>query len=613
MSKYEHLSKEIIKNVGGKDNVTALVHCVTRLRFTIKNMDLVNDNKIKNMEGVVTAINSGGQYQVVIGTHVTEVYEEVINKLGLKESESTEGAEKKGILKGILDIVSNVFTPILSILCASGLIKGLNVLAQFLGLYAKDSSYYVLFNSIGDTLFYFFPVFLGYTSAKKFKMKPMLGMAIGAVLCYPALNGSEMTFFGHVMKVTYTSTVLPIIFICALAAPLEKFFTKKLPTSIKSFMAPMLTLLIVVPIGYTLIGPVVNETAVFISNGLNSLYAFNALLAGFIIATIWMILVMFGVHGPFMMILIMNIVNGTPDSIYAVISAHSFAVMGAIFAIWIKTKDMKLKSNALGSWITAFFGVTEPGIYGILVPRIKYFVVACIGSGLGGLYLAKMDIKAYQMAGMGIFRIPAFLEPGNVQYSVINVLIAYSISFVATAVATFILFKDDNKVLNQDNKSLNEDSAKVSQGNGEVYSPLNGQVIDLADVKDDAFASKVMGDGVAVIPSNGKVYAPFDGTVEMIFPTGHAVVLKSVDGIEILVHVGFDTVKLEGKYFEKCVNQGDRVTKGQEIIKFDLEALLKENYVVETPVVITNSTEYNYKIVKNNKVSNDDVLIKCTK
>lgn len=445
MKKYEELSKLIIENVGGKSNITGFVHCVTRLRFTLSDETLAKDEILKNTKGILSVIKSGGQYQIVIGNHVTDVYQEISNQLGSDQIELTEIGEantKKGAGKIILDIVSNIFIPILPILCASGIIKGVNVLASFLGLYKKDSSFFLLFNAIGDTLFYFFPVFLGYTSAKKFGLKPLVGMGIGAMLCYPKINGVDMNFLGYAMKVSYTSTVLPVIVLCALAAPLEKFLDKRLPSVVKSFLSPIITFLIIITFGYIFIGPSVNFIAKGISSILQAFYNFNPVIAGFFVAAIWSVLVMFGVHAPFMMLLIMNIIGGTPEGLYAAISAQSFAITGTILGIWLKTKDKDLKSTSLGAWIPGVFGVTEPALYGILIPRIKYFVISCIASGIGGAYLSLMGIKAYQMAGMGVFRIPAFMEPGNVSYSMTHVIIGYAIALAAAGIPTYIMFKD---------------------------------------------------------------------------------------------------------------------------------------------------------------------------
>lgn len=604
MGKYDALANQIVKYVGGKDNVQGVIHCVTRLRFTLVDESKVDKTELDKLDGVISSLSSGGQFQVVIGNQVADVYQAVIQLLGLENSKAIAGANAdnaKGLWTIILDIVSNVFTPILPILCASGMIKGLNVLASYAHLYEQDSSWYVMFNGFGDALFFFFPIFIGYTSAKKFGLKPLLGMVMGAMLSYPTLNGSDLNFFGNAFKVSYTATVLPIIVLVAIAAPIEKYLDKKLPIAVRSFLSPLIVMLSVVPIGYLIIGPGVNTVASSIGTILTSIYDFNPVFAGFVIAALYSILVVFGVHGPLMMLLIMNIMSGTPDGIYAVVSAQSFAITGTLLGIWLKTKDKKLKSNALGSWITSIFGVTEPAIYGILLPRIKFFIVSCIGAGFGGAYLALMNIKAYQMAGLGIFRIPAFLEPGNVSYSLTHVLIGYLISIVISFAISFTLYKDENTVgdilLDAENDSL-------------VFSPIEGKVINLKDVDDAVFSKKMMGEGIAIVPSKGEVYAPFDGEVTLLFPTLHAIGFKSVAGCEVLVHVGLDTVNLEGKYFESYVKQGDSVRRGQLVLKFDKDAIQKAGYNIETPVVITNSDAYSsVDIKKEDNVSTDGIIM----
>lgn len=602
MEKYSKLAKLIVQNVGGKENIVELIHCVTRLRFTIRNLSKVNVEELNRLDGVISTLNSGGQFQVVIGNEVADVYAEVCKNIGLNQEEKSNNAQekiKKSVGAIVLDIVSNIFTPALPILCASGMIKGLNVLAAFSNIYTQDSSWYVLFNGIGDALFFFFPIFIGYTSALKFGLKPLVGMAMGAMLCYPTLNGSELNFFGNQFMVAYTSTVLPIIVLCALGAPLEKFLDKKLHLAVRSFLSPLLVILIVVPLGYLLIGPVVNSIAITISSVLTGLYNFTPVIAGFIIAALFSVLVVFGIHGPLMMLLIMNIMNGTPDGIYAVISAQSFAITGTLLGIWLKTRNKQLKSVSLGAWLTSIFGVTEPAIYGILLPRMKYFVISCIGAGFGGAYLAFMGVKAYQMAGMGIFRIPAFLEPNNVSNSFLQVTIAYGISILVSFIASYLLFQDEKEEVKNE---LQEDA--------QIFSPLEGKIIPLTEVNDEVFSKKAMGEGIAIIPSKGIVYAPFDGEVTLMFPTLHAIGFKSNSGCEVLVHVGLDTVELKGQYFQSFVKQGDIVKKGQKVLIFDIDAIKAKGYSVETPVIITNMHDYTaINSVRNETIVSGDLLL----
>lgn len=604
MGKYDALANQIVKYVGGKENVQAIIHCVTRLRFTLVDESKVKKTELDNLDGVISSLSSGGQYQVVIGNQVADVYQAVIQILELENigrTGETHMGMKKGVWATILDIVSNVLTPILPILCASGMIKGLNVLASYANLYEQKSSWYILFNGFGDALFFFFPIFIGYTSAKKFGLKPLLGMVMGAMLSYPALNGSDLNFFGSAFKVSYTATVLPIIVLCAIAAPIEKYLDNKLPIAVRSFLSPLIVMLSVVSIGYLLIGPAVNMIASSIGSILTSIYDFNPIFAGFIIAALYSVLVVFGIHGPLMMLLIMNIMSGTPDGIYAVVSAQSFAITGTLLGVWLKTKDKKLKSDSLGAWITSIFGVTEPAIYGILLPKIKFFIVSCIGAGFGGAYLALMNIKAYQMAGMGIFRIPAFLEPGNVSYSLTHVLIGYLISIVVSFAISFTLYKEEITVAN---------SFPGTEENSSVFSPINGEVINLKDVDDEVFSQKFMGEGIAILPSKGEVYAPFDGEITLLFPTLHAIGFKSTSGCEVLVHIGIDTVNLEGKFFESYVNQGDVVKRGQLVLKFDKDAIKDAGYSVATPIVITNSNTYSsIDTKKEDDVSTDDIIM----
>lgn len=455
MEQYTKLAESIIKYVGGSNNVQDLIHCVTRLRFTLIDKNKVEKEKLDNLDGVITSLSSGGQFQVVIGNQVADVYSSVIDQLDSSktnnvnhDSMSTETEQKQGkemsVGAKILDLVSNIFTPILPVLSAAGMIKGINVLLSYFNLYGTESSWYILFNGIGDALFLFFPIFIGYTSAIKFKLKPLVGMVIGAILCYPALNGADMNFFNFSFTVTYTSTVLPVIVLCALATPLERFFDSKLPLSIRSFISPLLVLLLVVPIGYLAIGPAVNQVALLVGNTLTSIYTFNPIIAGLVVGSLYSVLVMFGLHGPLMMLLIIDIINGNPSGLYAIISVQSFAITGTILGMWFGAKNPKKKSAALGAWVTSLFGVTEPAIYGLLLPKVKYFVVSCIASGIGGAYVAMMGIKAHQMAGMGLFRIPAFFQPNNVQYPLTHILIGYSLALIVGFVLSIIVNRKED-------------------------------------------------------------------------------------------------------------------------------------------------------------------------
>ncbi len=596
MGKYDMLAKDIIKKVGGKDNIVSLVHCVTRLRFNLKDESLADDEALKHTEGCITVMHSAGQYQVVIGNHVPQVYADVCKFADIK-TEAAPEKKQMSFREKSLDLISGIMMPAIGILCACGMLKGLNSILLYLGLYSDADGIYILLNAIGDSIFFFFPVVIGFNTAKKINMNPFLGLIIGAALCYPTINGTDVPIFGHVVNATYTSTLLPVILIVFLAKPLESFFNRVIPDMIKTFITPMLVLLIALPIGFVVIGPLANMLSNGISQSVLSVYKLNPIIAGFLVGGLWQIMVVFGVQIVLVVLCITNIIAGTPDPILAFTTFVTFTTTGMIFAIWLKTKDKSLKQIALPAWISGFFGVTEPAIYGILLPRMKQFVLSCICGAFAGAATAALGLKYHTMAGMGLFEIPALLDPAQPGRSLIYSLIATAVSLLVGFVVAFITFKDEAPLYNKE-----EDASEKSKKDV-ISCPINGKVMDLDQVKDAAFASGTLGQGVAITPTEGKVTAPFDGTVVMLFPTKHAVGLMSDNGCEIIIHVGMDTVQLNGKYFEAHVKEGDKVKKGDLLISFDKDAIEKEGYSLDTPILVTNTKDYMEVIAINNSGS----------
>lgn len=585
MGKYESLAKDIIQNVGGQDNIVSLTHCVTRLRFQLKDESLAHDDILKNMDGVVTVMKTAGQYQVVIGNHVPDVYADVCKVAGISGEQSSQVNKKMPLKDRALDLISGIMMPSIGLLCACGMIKGLNIILVATGLLAMDGGMFILLNAVGDSMFFFFPVVLGYNTAKKLNMSPFTGLIIGAALCHPTINGVDINLFGYVVNATYTSSVLPVIMVVALAAPLERFFNKVIPDVVKTFLVPMLVLLISVPIGFAIIGPVANMIGALLSQCLISAYEFSPILAGALMGAFWQIFVIFGVHMVVMIGSMMNLMSGTPDPILPLMAFVSFAQTAAVLAIWMKTKNKKLKAIALPAWISGIFGVTEPAIYGVTLPRIKIFITTCVGGAISGMMVAIFGMRAYTMAGMGIFMIPGMMDPMNPTKGLIDSVICVIAAMAFTFVVSWILFKDEDL-----NHSQNKEKTILDKEI--IVSPMIGEIKKLSEVCDAAFSEELLGKGIAIIPKEGKVMAPFDGTVMTLFPTKHAIGLVSENGCEVLIHIGMDTVKLEGQYFTSHIHQGDKVKKGDLLVTFDLESLLDEGYCIETPVIVTNTKDY---------------------
>ena len=579
MVKYEDLVSFIIKNIGGKENVISLTHCVTRLRFQLKDESKAKDEVLKAHDGIITVMHTAGQYQIIIGNHVGDVYETILPKLGLS-GEVVETKYKASIKDKFVDLVSSIFMPVIGMLCACGMIKGLNTILNFTGLYSSTSGLYTLIDAIGNSIFYFFPVVIGYTSAKKFKLTPFVGMVIGLALCYPTINGTDLSILNFKINVSYTSTVLPVILTVAVAAPMERILNKFIPDVVKSFLTPMIVILLSTILGYMVIGPIANTVAGWVSECILNIYSISPVLAGVIFGGLWQIFVVFGVHITFIVLAIMNLAAGNPDPILSLQAFVAFSQTAVVLAISLKTKQKKLKSICFPAVISGIFGVTEPAIYGITLQRLPMFIISCIGGGLSGAYTAFAGLKYQQMAGMGIFEIPAMFPQNGTGAAMIQCVIASILAIVPAFIAAYVLYKDDQ-----------EDSVEKGLSE-EIIQPIKGERIPLNQVEDDAFSQEVLGKGIAIIPSEGKVYSPFDGTIMTLFPTKHAIGIVSDNGCEVLIHIGMNTVQLNGRYFTSHVQQGDKVTRGQLLVEFDLEHILQEGYNLETPIIITNTKDY---------------------
>lgn len=638
MGKYQNLAKDIVKNIGGKENVVSLTHCITRLRFKLKDESKANDDIIKNMSGVVTVMKSGGQYQVVIGNHVPEVYADVMPLIGLDDGASNEEEAPSGnLFNKAIDIISGIFQPILGIMAACGMVKGLNALFVAIGLYSDSCGGYLVLNAIGDGLFNFLPLFLGYTAAKKFNLKPMLGLVIGAIMCYPTIQNSSLSASGNILytlftgtmfesnvytdffgipmiAMDYTGTVIPVIFVVYFASKCEKFFNKFVPDLVKFFFVPMLTLLVSIPIGFLLIGPLATFGSSIIAKVVISVRNFSPMLAGAIVGLTWQILVIFGLHWGFIPVYINNIMTNGYDNVMMPFFACTFATSAVVLAIFFKTKDSKLKEMALPNFISGIFGVTEPAIYGILLPLKKPFIISCIAGAIGGGFYGAFNFRKFMMGGMGIFEFPAMIEPdgsmGNLIVAVVGVIITMIIAFTATMIfyKEKALQKEQTSVQNK----IDADEKIVKQI--EIVSPIKGEVLKLEVIKDDAFASGVLGKGVAILPDEGKVFAPADGTVSTLFPTLHALGIETDNGAEILIHIGLDTVQLNGEGFKAMVKQGDHIKRGQLLITFDKEFIEKKGYCIQTPVIVTNTDEFLDVVeVAKEQVNSGDSLLKILK
>lgn len=627
-SKYDGLARIIIQNVGGKGNVLSLTHCVTRLRFRLKDESKANTDVLKQTDGIVTVIQSGGQYQVVIGNHVPDVFA-AVNDIGKFQAASDEtGGKKQNLGAKLIDTLSGVFTPILALLCATGIIKGLLGLAVFLlGNSFKDSGVYMLLYSIGDGFFYFLPMMLAYSAGQKFKLNHFTAMSLAAAFLYAeikfpgiAKGDAIMTVFGGTFLETsiqktflgipiiwpaagYGSSVVPIVFSVWFAAKIEKFWKKIVPDVVKSFMVPLLTLIIAAPLSFLLIGPVASWLGSGIGWLCQSAYSVSPVIAGALVAFVWQILVIFGLHWGLIPIMFNNYATMKFDRFLVANFVASFSQTAVVLAMMFKTKDKKLKTLAFPAFISGICGVTEPAIYGITLPKKKPFYISCGAAAVGGALMGAFGVTKYMSGGLGIFGFPTFI-PGeesiaalnitNVLYDIKMTAIIVVITMVVAFVATMILYKEEEPAAVKAEKAEPSyiDKKEIAGEEGIVAAPMNGRVIPLSEVKDEAFSSGVLGQGVAIVPSDGRVYAPCDGEVSALFPTGHAIGITGVNRAEVLLHIGMDTVKLEGKYFHVKVAAGTAVKTGDLLLEFDMDKIKEAGYDITTPVLITNYADF---------------------
>lgn len=482
-------------------------------------------------------------------------------------------------------------------ICAGGVIKGLLTLLEMSGLIRSGSGIDTLISAAGDAIFFFLPVFLGMNLAKTLKEDPFLGAVIGAVLCYPAINGTDLVIFGMNFNYTYTSSFLPVLAVVAVAVPLSKTLKKVLPKAVSNFLAPAITLLITIPLGYTIIGPVVSMIGGLINTGINALMHTVPVIAGAVFGGLYQVMVLFGVHNALTSFSFMSLLEGNPDYIMAIACTVSFAQIGVVLAMYLKTRDENLKSVALPSFISGIFGVTEPAIYGVTLPRVKMFILSCIGGAVCGAFVMLTNTMMYSF-GLGVFAILGLLSPEN-PHLLIAILCAV-VPFVFSFAAAFVLYRDNSAT--EDHSSKVPESAPVQVGPLEIESPVPGEIVPLSSVPDETFSTGVLGSGFAVEPSEGRVYAPFDGECENLADTLHALGLLSVSGVSLLIHVGLETVGLEGKPFKAHIKTGDKIKKGQLLLEFDIDAIKEAGCPTITSVLVTNEDEVGEARVESGKI-----------
>ncbi|MDW8846241.1 PTS beta-glucoside transporter subunit IIABC [Erwinia sp. MMLR14_017] len=601
---YQSVAQSILQGVGGRENIQSLVHCATRLRFKLKSTSKADTQALNQNSDIIAVVESGGQYQVVIGNQVGEVYKALLSAGGLEEVErSDEPQEKQTLFARFIDIVSGIFTPFLGVMAASGVLKGLLALALALRLLQEQSGSYKLLFVASDALFYFLPVVLGYCSGKKFGGNPFVCMAIGAALVHPVMleafsqeqaRQASLYFFGiPVIMINYASSVIPIILAAWVSCFIERILSPRLPDAIRNFTTPLICLAVVVPLSFLLIGPVATSLSHLLANGYRWVYGLSPLFAGLFVGGFWQVFVIFGLHWGLVPLMINNLSVYGQDSMLPLLLAAVLGQAGATLGVMLRTRDVKLKGMAASAFSASLFGITEPAVYGITLPRSRPFIFGCIGGALGAGLIGFYQTNVYSFGLASVFTLFQSVPNSGIDGTVIAAAVGSLLALSFPAMATYFFGMKETIPAKSPSPLPN---SKKSQSplltTLTIYSPMAGRVIPLEEVADETFASGLLGKGIGIIPVRGRVISPVDGSVASLFKTGHAVGLIADNGAEILIHIGLDTVQLNGKHFISHIKQGQQIRRGDLLIEFDLEALIQAGYNLTTPVIISNSDDY---------------------
>ena len=597
---YQAIAKEILKDVGGKDNIVDVTRCYTRLRFVLKDTKQANKEALLQTEGVISVVESGGQYQVVLGNKVAHVYNALEPLLAQQLTTKTSTKEKNSLGNRILNTVAAIFTPVVPAIAASGMLKGILAIAvmvanNFYQVDLKPLNTYIILSAASDALFYFMPVILGYSAAKVFKTNEYIAMVIGATLCYPTIvslmtEESAVTLFGlHVTKANYVSTVIPIILAIFILAYVQRFLEKVIPEVLKIIMVPTLSLLLMIPATLLLFGPI----GIYLGDGVNWLYYYimnlSPILLGGFIGGIWCVLVIFGAHRGLVPIGINDVARTGRQNLLAFAGAANFSQAGAAFGVFVRTKNKDLKAVAASATVTALFGITEPAIYGANLRLKKPMIYAVASGAAGGALMGWGGSYGTAFANQGLLTIPVYAEAGTKAF--ICYLLGCGIAFFGAFLLTIFLGFNDLPL----DESRQEPGLKTEAGTVKekqrIQAPVQGQLVSLDQINDEVFASQQMGKTLAIYPTEEQIVSPGNGQVTALYPTHHAIGLKLDNGAEILLHIGINTVELKGRGFETFVKVGERVRLGQKLLSFDKQIIQAAGYDPTVLVIVTNTAE----------------------
>ncbi|WP_139538492.1 PTS beta-glucoside transporter subunit IIABC [Klebsiella spallanzanii] len=600
------LAEKIIAGVGGRDNIISLMHCATRLRFKLHDRSKAQAEMLKNTAGIIMVVESGGQFQVVIGNHVADMFNVINGLIGVinKDESVKKDEDKDNIFNKLIYIISGIFTPFIGLMAATGILKGMLALSLVCGWTTEQSGTYLLMFSVSDALFYFFPIILGYTAGQRFGCNPFITMVIGGALTHPLIlqafekaqspDNPVLHFLGMpITFINYTSSVIPIIFSAWLCSLLEKRLNRWLPSAIKNFFSPLICLVVITPLTFLVIGPVSTWLSEMLALAYQFLYNTAPWLAGAVMGGLWQVFVMFGLHWGLVPLCINNFTVLGYDTMLPLMTPAILAQVGAALAIFISERDAQKKVVVGSASLTGLFGITEPAVYGVNLPRRYPFIVACISGGMGAAIVGFAQTKVYSFGVPSIFTFMQTIPPTGVDYTVwaciIGSFLAMGLAFLGTLL--FGLFGKKNSQLQPEAPVVEQNHHPLHKIET-IVSPMTGTIVALEQVPDNTFASGLLGKGVAILPDDGVVYSPVSGCVVSLFETLHAIGIKSNDGAEILIHIGIDTVKLNGQYFTSHINVGDKISVGDLLISFDVEAISSAGFNLTTPILINNSDDF---------------------
>jgi len=591
---YNHLSKTILKNVGGEENILDVYHCITRLRFHLKDSSKVNEKVITDSEGIAGAQFKGSEFQIIIGNDVKNVYENFVSHMkdfGRQDGEVS--TEKTNIMTKLMDTLAGVFVPVLPAITAAGMVKSVLALLLAVRAISSESDIYQLFNILSDAAFYFLPFLLAVTSARKFKTNEFLALTVAGSMMYPtiltgAADGGALHVFGLTIPfINYSASIIPIVLSVWLLSKVYRFIDKRTPETVRLLIAPMLSLFIIVPISLGLLAPLGNYAGYYLAGFLTWIFAVSGPVAGLILGATIPLIVMTGMHYVVNPIVLQNLNQLGYDFIAPLFFLCNIAQAGATLAVFTKAKDKKLKSLALSTGISAVFGITEPAMYGVNIREKKPFFASLIAGGIGGFVATMFGVKVYAFVMPGITGIPAYITQGGDNRNIVVILLSLLITFASSFGLTLILWKEKRINIKEEQQTVPEEMK------GEfVRSPIEGKIVSLTDVPDTIFSKQIVGPGVAIIPESREIRAPFEGQVTMISESKHAIRLKSKSGIELLIHVGIDSAKLGGLGFEAAVKAGDDIRVGDKLLEVNLDYLKEKGIDMITPVVVINASAF---------------------